>query len=81
MSTVTAIVVNYNAGGHLLDCVRSLRAEDVDEIIVVDNDSADGSSDSMLRAEPSVVVHHTGGNLGFGAGANRGAALATCCSS
>jgi GT2 family glycosyltransferase len=77
MSTVTAIVVNYNAGGHLLDCVRSLRAEDVDEIIVVDNDSADGSSDSMLRAEPSVVVHHTGGNLGFGAGANRGAALAT----
>src|SRR5882672_7085955 len=74
---VSAVVVNYNAGGHLLDCVRSLKADGVDEIVVVDNASTDGSTEAVARAEPAVIVHTTGGNLGFGAGANRGAAVAT----
>src|SRR5258706_12896353 len=74
---VSAVVVNYNAGGHLLDCVRSLKADGVDEIVVVDNASTDGSTEAVTRAEPAVIVHTTGGNLGFGAGANRGAAVAS----
>ena len=74
---VSAIVVNYNAGGHLLDCVRSLKADGVEEIVVVDNASADGSADAVRAAEPSVVVHRTEGNIGFGAGANRGAAISS----
>jgi N-acetylglucosaminyl-diphospho-decaprenol L-rhamnosyltransferase len=73
----SAVVVNFNAGEHLLDCVRSLKANGVDEIIVVDNACTDGSTEAVARAEPSVVVHSTGGNLGFGSGANRGAAIAT----
>ena len=74
---VSAIVVNYNAGDHLLDCVRSLKADGVEEIVVVDNASADGSADAVRAAEPSVVVHRTEGNIGFGAGANRGAAISS----
>jgi N-acetylglucosaminyl-diphospho-decaprenol L-rhamnosyltransferase len=74
---VSAVVVNYNAGDHLLDCIRSLKADGVDEIVIADNASTDGSTQSAVRAEPSVVVHNTGGNLGFGAGANRGAVVAT----
>jgi N-acetylglucosaminyl-diphospho-decaprenol L-rhamnosyltransferase len=77
MATISAVIVNFNAGPHLLDCVRSLKGEGVDEIVVADNASTDGSTEAVMRAEPSVVVQRTGGNLGFGAGANRGAAHAS----
>jgi N-acetylglucosaminyl-diphospho-decaprenol L-rhamnosyltransferase len=71
---VAAVIVNYNAGHHLVACVRSLRAEGVDEIVVADNGSSDGSMDDLAGVDPGVVLVPTGGNLGFGTGANRGAA-------
>ncbi len=40
---VSAIVVNYNARDHLLECVRALRAEGVADVVVADNASVDGS--------------------------------------
>jgi N-acetylglucosaminyl-diphospho-decaprenol L-rhamnosyltransferase len=73
---VSAVVVNYNARDHLVDCVRSVRADGVDEIIVVDNASTDGSSEAVTRIDPDVVIVPTGGNLGFGSAANRGLAVA-----
>ncbi|MBV8981388.1 MAG: glycosyltransferase family 2 protein [Acidimicrobiia bacterium] len=73
---VSAVVVNYNAREHLLDCIRSLRADGVGEIIVVDNASTDGSVEAVRRIDPDVVVVPTGGNLGFGSAANRGLAVA-----
>jgi N-acetylglucosaminyl-diphospho-decaprenol L-rhamnosyltransferase len=69
-----AVVVNYNAGDHLIDCVRSLRAAGVDRIVVVDNASVDGSPGVLRAADPGVEVVDAGGNLGFGRGVNRGAA-------
>ncbi|MGH9068410.1 MAG: glycosyltransferase family 2 protein [Acidimicrobiales bacterium] len=71
---VGAVVVNYNAGHHLLACIHSLRAEGVGEVVVVDNGSADGSVRSLVRADPEVVVVDPGRNLGYGAGVNRGLA-------
>lgn len=68
---VNAVVVNYNAGSHLLRCVESLRNEGIDEIVVVDSASSDGSLEAMERAHPDVVVRR-GPNRGFGAGVNRG---------
>ena len=68
---VNAVVVNYNAGNHLLRCVESLRNEGIDEIVVVDSASSDGSLEAMERAHPDVVVRR-GPNRGFGAGVNRG---------
>ncbi|HTC82510.1 MAG TPA: glycosyltransferase, partial [Acidimicrobiia bacterium] len=48
-----AVVVNYNAGAALTDCVASVLAEDPrPELVVVDNASADGSVDELLRAHP-----------------------------
>ncbi len=73
---VSAVVVNYNARGHLLECVRSLRTDGVGEIIVVDNDSSDGSLDAVAAADSDVELVPSGGNLGFGAAANRGLAVA-----
>ncbi|MBV8387284.1 MAG: glycosyltransferase family 2 protein [Acidimicrobiia bacterium] len=73
---VSAVVVNYNARDHLLDCIRSLRADGIDEIVLVDNASTDGSVEAVHRIDPDVVIVPTGGNLGFGSAANRGLAVA-----
>jgi N-acetylglucosaminyl-diphospho-decaprenol L-rhamnosyltransferase len=70
-----AVVVNYNAGSLLLACIRSLRADGIDDIVIVDNASTDGSADAALAADPAVRVVPTGANLGFGAGVNRGVPL------
>ncbi|MGI8791710.1 MAG: glycosyltransferase family 2 protein [Acidimicrobiales bacterium] len=72
--TPVALIVNWNAGTHLLDCVRSLQAEGVTDIVVADNGSTDGSLRDLAAAEPSVVAFETGANLGFGGGVNRAAA-------
>jgi len=68
-----AVVVNHDAGDALLDCVASLRAAGVEEIVVVDNASSDGSLVRLVAADPSVAVVPTGANLGYGSAANRGA--------
>ena len=71
---MSAVIVSYNARDHLLECVRSLRAESVDEIVVVDNASSDGSLDAIATADPTVRAIQNGANLGFGTAANRGVA-------
>jgi N-acetylglucosaminyl-diphospho-decaprenol L-rhamnosyltransferase len=74
-----AIVVNYEAGPLLLECVRALRADDSAgpvEIVVVDNGSSDGSV-AALRAElPDVAVVRAPGNVGYARAANLGIAAA-----
>ena len=74
---VSAVIVNYNARDHLVACVRSLRDDGVTEVIVADNGSTDGSLGALAGSDPGVVLVATGGNLGFGAAANRGLAVAT----
>jgi len=71
---VSAVVVNHDAGAVLLACVRSLRAEGVRTITVVDNASSDGSPEALVRADGDVRLLRTGANLGYGAGANQGIA-------
>lgn len=72
-----ALIVNWNAGAHLLECVRSLQAAGVADIVVADNASTDASLATMQTAEPEVIGFDTGANLGFGGGVNRAAAVAT----
>jgi len=71
---VAAVVVNRDAGAELLDCVASLRAAGVDEVVVVDNASSDGSLERLAAADHEVVVVPTGRNLGYGRAANLGVA-------
>lgn len=72
---VSAVVVNYKAAELALRCVRSLRAEGVTDIVVADNDSGDGVDRLLREADPETRFLQTGANLGFGGGANRGAAV------
>ena len=72
---VTAIVVSYNVRELLLQCLESLEAGRsagvLDDIIVVDNSSADGSAQAVLDIFRSVRVIEAPNN-GYGAGANIG---------
>jgi N-acetylglucosaminyl-diphospho-decaprenol L-rhamnosyltransferase len=70
---VSAVIVNYKARDYLLRCVASLRADGVQEIVVVDNDSDDGSQAALATVDAAAFVP-SGANLGFGSAANIGAA-------
>ena len=72
---MSAVVVDHEAGEALLECVRSLRADGVRHITVVDNESSDGSPEALARADHGVRLLRTGANLGYGAGANHGIAV------
>jgi GT2 family glycosyltransferase len=73
---VCVIVVAYNAGAYLADCIGSLRRQSWTdfEAIIVDNGSSDGSVEALGPLPPSFRVISAGENLGFAAANNRGAA-------
>ncbi|MGD0983635.1 MAG: glycosyltransferase family 2 protein [Acidimicrobiales bacterium] len=74
---VAAVVVNYNAGPALSECVASLQREGIGEVVVVDNGSTDDSLQCLATENAGVRVLHTGRNLGFGGGVNYGAQRVT----
>lgn len=78
-----AVVVNYNAGPALLHCVESLladRSAGAAEVVVVDNDSTDGSPEALEETGAleercaEVRVVRAGDNLGYARAANLGTA-------
>ena len=76
---IDVVIVNWNAGQQLLECVQSVIANGaglVAKIIVVDNDSHDGSELPLL-AMAQVHLIRAGANLGFGKACNLGAANST----
>ena len=76
--TVSVIIVNWNAGAALDACLASLAAGGVAEpdVVLIDNASSDGSARAACVRHPQVRLVETGANLGFAAGANRGAEAA-----
>ena len=70
---VAAVVVNYNAGAALSQCVASLQREGVQDVVVVDNGSTDDSLGCLAASNTGVRVLRTGRNLGYGGGVNYGA--------
>jgi N-acetylglucosaminyl-diphospho-decaprenol L-rhamnosyltransferase len=76
-SRVAAVVVNFESGSALTDCLRTLVSESPAEVVVVDNGSSDGSVARVPQDFPAVEVVVPGRNLGYGAAANRGAAATT----
>lgn len=76
---VSVIIVNYNAGALLIDCVR-IALELAQQVIVVDNASSDCSMVMLSEKfpnEPRLLTHYETKNLGFAAGCNLGIHLAT----
>ncbi len=76
----SVITVNFNAGAHLLACVRSALAAGAAEVVVVDNGSSDGSVAALRAAcgaDPRLRILENGANLGFARANNRALPLAT----
>jgi GT2 family glycosyltransferase len=73
----SAIVVAYNSGQFLQECIASLYNTHPEvEIIIVDNASTDGAVVRAKAEFPAVEVVRNIGNAGFGAGCNLGMASA-----
>jgi GT2 family glycosyltransferase len=74
------IVVCADSGASLRDCVRRALSSSVPlELILIDNDSSDGTPQSVEQAhaaEPRLKVIYNRANLGFGPAVNRAAAVA-----
>jgi len=71
-SSVTAIIVGWQARAHLPRCLASLERQrrPAEETIYVDNASADGSVEYVREHHPDVEVLALDSNRGFGAGNN-----------
>lgn len=77
---IAVVIVNYNVKDLLVSCLASLQASlkqvsplgEGTEIIVVDNDSTDGSIDYAEPMFPQVRFIRLGENLGFGKANNVG---------
>jgi len=71
---LSIVIVSFNTRADLERCLDSLHAAPPrrpHEIIVVDNQSADGSADAAAR-RPTVRVIQSGGNVGFARATNIG---------
>jgi N-acetylglucosaminyl-diphospho-decaprenol L-rhamnosyltransferase len=64
---VTVIVVNYNAGHLLSSCITSLIEQTCEtfDVIVVDNNSKDGSIDKLMPLKGNVRIIQMRENVGF----------------
>lgn len=74
---LSIVILNWNVGGLLAACLRSLPLASSEwwghsEVIVVDNASADGSAQMVERDFPGVRLIVMPRNIGFAAGNNRG---------
>jgi GT2 family glycosyltransferase len=79
LPVVSIVLVNYNGGPVVLDCLASIQAQLNQvpyEVILVDNASSDGSADRIAQQFPEVQLVRSPVNRGFGAGNNAGASLA-----
>ena len=73
-SLVSVIILNYNAGNLLLDCVSSILKSNYKnfEIIVVDNVSNDQSHKKCKEQFPDITLIENSDNLGYCEGNNVG---------
>jgi N-acetylglucosaminyl-diphospho-decaprenol L-rhamnosyltransferase len=75
---VSVVVVVYESGPTLAECLAALKAQSFTdyELILVDNASSDRSAQAAAKAAPDVVLIENATNLGFAAAVNQAAKVA-----
>jgi len=76
--SVDIVIVNWNAGRHLRSCLESIARASQDHfvihrVVVVDNDSRDGSAEGLDDIAVPMEVIRNSRNMGFAAACNQGA--------
>jgi len=76
--TLSVLIVAWNSREELARTLPALLPElgDGDELIVVDNDSTDGTAEAVAALAPRARIVRSGRNAGFAGGCNEGAAQA-----
>jgi len=77
-AALAVVIVNYNTGEWLTRCLRSLEACRGDltvDVVVIDNDSRDGSADAAIAAMPGVQLIRNPTNRYLSPAWNQGAAI------
>ena len=77
---LSIVVVSYNTRGLLLDCLRSVFEETGAirfDVVVVDNDSQDGTVPAIRAQFPGVKVIANPDNRGFSKAVNQALAVST----
>jgi hypothetical protein len=80
MPRLSIVIVTYNSQSQIDACLSSLSSHRPSmeyEVLIVDNDSRDGTVATVRERWPGVHVIETGANLGFAAGCNAGFRHAT----
>ncbi len=72
LGKIAVIIVNYNSGGYLKQCLTSLNNQTrlPDRVLVVDNASEDGSQSVISEFQPLIELIAMEENLGFAAANN-----------
>jgi len=79
LKDLSIIIVNWNTGDLLLECIRSIKETVKNyeyEVFVVDNASTDSSLESVERNHSEIIILKNQKNLGFAKGNNQ--ALPRC---
>lgn len=76
---LSIVIPSWNTEALLRTCLASIEAapKPPTEVIVIDNDSADGSADMVAKEFPTVKLQRNERNEGFAIACNQGAHLAT----
>jgi GT2 family glycosyltransferase len=78
LPTLNIVIVNWNSGDQLRGCLQSIRDATchnftLQQVIVVDNASTDGSMDALDKSDLPLTTIRNPENVGFGAACNQGA--------
>lgn len=79
MTEISVVIVSFNVKNYLLNCIRSVQKASSRfsiEIIVVDNDSSDGSIEAVKKEFPEIITVQNSQNFGFGTACNQGLSIA-----
>ena len=76
---ISVLIISWNNKSDLKNCLNSLlhQTENGFEIIVVDNNSNDGTVEMIRQNFPNVILIEETENLGFAEGCNRGISIST----
>lgn len=75
---ISVVIVSWNTRDLLRDCLASVLREGVEEIVVIDNGSHDGSPDMVRQEFPQVMLLEPGENLGFARANELALPVCTC---